>query len=214
MGELYRLMMIAVMIFGVCLVGCSQSHTEYVSAEESVSLPAQLRPMDPIVPDMPSADASESHTEPESAETVPQRIDGKQSETETVPAKQREVDMDFTKFNPNMLYAEVYHMGMSPEDYKGKVIKLSGIFVHFPRNIDKNGNPISDEEVYVCIISDTMACCATGIEFIPEKGSSFWTEYPEEGSKITVTGLCDIFLDESGCFTVIQLDNATVELCD
>lgn len=122
-----------------------------------------------------------------------------------------EIDIDLTGFSSNMLYAEVYNMGMNPNDYVGKVISLTGDFASFPKDLDNNGNPISDEEIFVCLVSDAMACCQSGIEFIPEKNSLFWKERPTEGSKITITGMCDIFLDEGGWFTIIQLDNAKIE---
>ncbi len=123
------------------------------------------------------------------------------------------VDIDLTGFSPNMLYAEVYNMGVSPKDYIGKVIKITGEFAHFPE-LDKDGNPFSDKEILVCIVSDAMACCAMGLEFVPEEGSSFSENYPKDGTKITVTGVCDIFIDKSGFFTVIQLNDAHIEQAD
>lgn len=123
------------------------------------------------------------------------------------------VDIDLTGFSPNMLYAEVYNMGVSPKDYIGKVIKITGEFAHFPK-MDRHGNPVSDKEILVCVVSDAMACCAMGLEFIPEEESSFSDNYPNDGAKITVTGVCDIFIDESGYFTIIQLNNAHIELVD
>lgn len=226
MRKLYRLL-IAVIILGVCLTACSKRHTDRESVFEPATPPAEIQTIEPTIPetsaempdqsessvvqDRPSMDTSPSQTAPKISEPIPSATDEKHSADETAATEQRKVDIDLTRFSPNMLYAEVYNMGMSPEDYKGKIIKLTGEFARFPLTVGENGNPTSDEEIFVCIISDAMACCATGIEFIPQKGSSFWTNYPKEGNKITVTGLCDIFLDESGWFTVIQLDNATVE---
>ncbi len=230
MHKLRSLLFLAVMILGICLTACSKKHTDRESVSEPATPPTQIQTIEPTAPetptekpvqsesssvqDRPSVNTSQSHTAPKNSEPIPATTDSEQSASEMVPTEQIKVDIDLTKFSSNMLYAEVYNMGMSPEDYKGKIIKLTGEFAHFPKNVDKNGNPTSDEEIYLCIISDAMACCATGIEFIPEKDSSFWTNYPEDGSKITITGLCDIFLDESGWFTIIQLDNATVEQSD
>lgn len=209
---------IAVMILGIFLTACSP-------VPDPETRPAQVRTIEPSAPkttpetsvqsesstiqNNPSVDTSPSHTAPKNSEPLPSSDNG-QSASERIAAEQK-VDIDLTGFSTNMLYAEVYNIEMSPEAYKGKIIKLTGEFARFPKDIDENGNPTSDEEIFVCIISDAMACCATGIEFIPEKESSFWTNYPEDGSKITITGLCDIFLDESGWFTIVQLDNATVQ---
>lgn len=230
MRKLHSLLLIAVLILGICLTACSKKHTARASLSEPATLPAQIQTIEPTVPkaptempaqsesssvqDRPSVDTSQSHTAPKNSEPIPSTTDSEQSASETIPTEQIKVDIDLTRFSANMLYAEVYNMGMSPEDYKDKIIKLTGEFARFPKDVDENGKPTSDEEIFVCIISDAMACCVTGIEFIPEKESSFWTNCPEDGDNITVTGLCDIFLDESGWFTVIQLDNATVEQSD
>lgn len=191
MHKLYRPLFLAVMILCICLTSCSKKHTERESVSESPTPSEQTHTSEPT--------ASEPPTEmPVQAASSPVQEDAP-------------IDIDLTQFNANMLYAEVYNMGMSPKNYKGKMIKLTGEFAHFPKYVDREGNPTSDEQIYVCIVSDAMACCAAGVEFIPEKESSFWINFPEDGSKITVTGLCDIFLDESGLFMIIQLDNATVE---
>lgn len=215
------LILVTVVIWGTYLTACSRNDTHYKTASET----AQMPPIEPGIPtmpdevpdssgisDIPSPNPSESHTEPKDSGTISSSTaGGEQSVTETAPIPQANVDIDLTRFSANVLYAEIYNMGMSPEHYRGKVIKLTGEFAHFPKAVDENGNPTSDEEIYVCMITDALACCAAGIEFIPEKGSSFWSNRPEVGSKITVTGLCDIFLDESGWYTIIQLDNAAVE---
>lgn len=227
MRKLRSLSWIAVMILSICLTACSKKYTDRAAISESAAPPAKMQTVNPSVPntptdiptqsesplvqDSPAVPASPSQTSPKNSEPIPSTNNSEQSASETVDPEQIKVDIDLTGFSANMLYAEVYNMGMSPDDYTGKVIRLTGEFARFPKDIDENGNPTSDEEIYVCLISDAMACCATGIGFIPEKDSSFWTSYPEDGDKITVTGLCDIFLDESGWFTVIQLDNATVE---
>lgn len=229
MRKLHKLSFAAVLILSTCLTACSKkADRECVS--EPAAPPAQIQRAEPTAPNMltetpaqsesfsvqdrSSVDTSPSNTAPKNSEPISSATDSERSATQTAPPEQIKVDIDLTGFSANMLYAELYNMGISPEDYKGKIIKLTGEFAHFPKDVDENGNPTSDEEIFVCIISDAMACCATGIEFIPEKGSSFWANYPEEGSKITVTGLCDIFLDESGWFTVIQLNNAAVEESD
>ncbi len=229
MRKLRSLSLITVMILSICLTACSKKHTDRLSVSEPATSPAPMQTNEPTVPETPteipaqsessgvqdrsSVDTSQSHTAPKISEAIPSTSDSEHSASETVAPERIKVDIDLTGFSANMLYAEVYNIGISPEEYSGKVIKLTGEFARFPQDVDQNGNPTSDEEIFVCIISDAMACCATGIEFMPEKGSSFWTSYPKAGEKITVTGLCDVFFDKSG-FTVIQLDNATVEQSD
>lgn len=203
MRKLHRVLLPTVMILGICLTACSKKHTDHKTVSES----AQMQTIEP------SQNTSSEMTDRSEYDGVPNSLseDADQSHTVSGNSELIEVDIDLTGFNANMLYAEVYNMTMSPKDYNGKMIKLNDEFARFPKDVDENGNPTSDEEIFVCIISDAMACCATGVEFIPEKESSFWTSCPEEGNKITVTGICDIFPDESGWFTVIQLDKAIVE---
>lgn len=136
---------------------------------------------------------------------------GEHPAPESAHSEDRTVDFDLTGLNTNMLYAEVFHMGAYPEKYNGKTIKLTGTFARFPKSVDEKGLSASNDTVYVCMISDAMACCSIGIEFTPEKGSSFWTNPPEVGSKITITGLCDISIDENAYFTVIRLNNTAIE---
>lgn len=210
MRNLCCLIVFTVMILGAYLTGCSENYTDHAAAGNLT----QIQPVKPIIPGSsykvpPKSEASNVPEPP--SESVPSTTDAEPSSSETSLTEQPNVDLDLTKFSANMIYAEIYNMELSPEDYKGKIIKLTGEYVHFPKDVDQNGNPTSEEEVYACMIRDAMACCATGIEFIPEKDSSFWTNAPEDGSEITITGLCDIFLDESGLFTVIQLNNATVK---
>lgn len=45
--------------------------------------------------------------------------------TEKQPASEPDrIDIDLTEFSSNMVYAEVYHMISSPEQYLGKTIKI------------------------------------------------------------------------------------------
>lgn len=194
MHKLYVLFFAALLT--VCLSGCAEGPDK-----------AQIQPPELLR----SAKSGESQS-PESSPSIDIPSSFEQTEaSESNSAEQQSVDIDLTGFSANMLYAEICNMGMSPDDYKGKIIKMTGTFACFPKAVDDRGNPISDEKIFVCLISDAMACCQTGVEFIPEKDSPFWKEYPVDGSKITITGLCDISLDESGWVAIIQLNDAMIE---
>ncbi len=189
------------------LSGCGGKEADQKTSVPSVDTPSQTQtPETSLTKENPT---SPTQTEVTDAPTVCEPENG--PPISSIPEEHPKVDIDLTGFSANMLYAEVYNMVMNPNDYKGKVISITGDFVSFPKDVDNNGNPISDEEIFVCLISDAMACCQSGIEFIPEKNSLFWQERPAEGSKITITGMCDIFLDEGGWFTIIQLDNTKIE---
>ncbi len=198
----------------VLLNGCGESRSD--KSVSSIDTPSQTQAVNPPVssesketlPPQPINPSTSPN--PESSQAA---VSGSQNDPPiaSIPEEYPKVDIDLTGFSANMLYAEIYNMGMNPDYYKGKVISITGDFATLPNVVDNSGNPIPDGEIFVCLVRDAMACCQSGIEFIPEKTSRFWQERPAEGSKITVTGMCDIFLDEGGWFTIIQLDNAKIE---
>ena len=54
------------------------------------------------------------------------------------------IDIDLTGFSSTMIYAEVYNMMVSPEDYIGKTIKMNGLFSYYH---DED----TDNEYFFCI---------------------------------------------------------------
>ncbi len=198
------------LVVSLCLTGCAKG----ADAAVSHSSP------------QPSIEERPTQTAPVREQAPPKKAQGKKQDPQQrtfadasrqdTPDKaeeevQKNVDLDLTGFSQNMLYAEVCNMGYSPQDYTGKVIKLTGEFAHF-QNLDENQQLVSDQDILVCMVTDAMACCATGVEFVPAAGSSFCEPYPEDRSRITVTGVCEITVDESGFLTIIRLHDAQVEL--
>lgn len=196
MRKLYGWIAVSVLSLGICLTGCAQYHAALTEKP-----PAQMQPRPVQTEETPAQ--TDGNASASALPSVSNSEEPVAAGTETP-----DVDVDLTKLNANMRYAELYNMGLFPQDYEGKTVKVSGLFTHFPKETEEAGAP--PEEVYVCIISDAMACCAIDVTFIPEPDALFWTDYPEVGSEITVTGRCTIFPDETGWFTVIQLDNASV----
>lgn len=64
-----------------------------------------------------------------------------------------EFDVDLTIDNADLIYAEVFAMVYTPEDYVGKTVKMKGQFVFY---YDEE----KDQYYYACLIKDAMACCA------------------------------------------------------
>lgn len=218
MRKSFLLLLTIALPLTILLSGCGGKEADKEVADSSIDTPIQIQPIDPPVSSK-SEEAQDPEASPPKESLAQTEVTGtpeasapvNNPPSASIPEEHPDVDIDLTGFNANMLYAEVFNMGMNPDDYKGKIIRITGDFACFPKDLDNNGNPISDEEIFVCLISDAMACCQSGVEFIPEKDSPFWQERPTEGSEITITGLCDIFLDESGWFTTIQLDNAKID---
>lgn len=88
------------------------------------------------------------------------------------PQKSARIDLDLTKLSSTMVYAEVYNMTTSPEEYIGKTVKMTGSFTIFQAT-DDYGQVIPDSLYFACIIADAAACCAQGIEFVLEGDYSY-----------------------------------------
>lgn len=125
--------------------------------------------------------AEENELSPSSSAAGSQPADG------TVSLDDSEVDIDLTELSSTMVYSEVYNMILSPENYIGKMIKMHGQFA-VSQAVDASGNADPDKTYFACLIADATACCAQGIEFVPEGDRLYPDDYPEPGSEVTVIG--------------------------
>ena len=97
------------------------------------------------------------------------------------------VDVDLTVLSSTMVYSEVYNMLYNdPAHYLGKTVKARGTFSIYQLVTDGVLQP--DPVSYACIISDAVACCAEGMEFVLEGDLTYPDDYPELGTEITVVG--------------------------
>lgn len=97
------------------------------------------------------------------------------------------VDVDLTVLSSTMVYSEVYNMLYNdPAHYLGKTVKARGGFSIYQLVTDGVLQP--DPVAYACIIADATACCAEGMEFVPEGDLTYPEDYPELGEEITVIG--------------------------
>ena len=78
------------------------------------------------------------------------------------------VDVDLTVLSSTMVYSEVYNMLYNDPAHYGVL----------------QPDPVA----YACIIADATACCAEGMEFVPEGDLTYPEDYPELGAEITVIG--------------------------
>ena len=107
------------------------------------------------------------------------------------------VDIDLTQMNATMVYAEVSNIMYMPDDYIGKIIRMSGMAV-------SSTDPETDITYHAVIIRDATACCASGLDYILADGQ----EYPEDETDVTVTGEFELF-EEDG-FYYCQLKDAVL----
>lgn len=114
-----------------------------------------------------------------------------------------EYDVDLTVLDASMMYAQVSDMLNNPDNYNGKTVRARGNFSYFQ-------NPETQIEYFTVFISDITACCAQGIEFRLDGDYSYPKDYPEPGTEITITGVCDVYTE--GTATYVQLLNANYEM--
>lgn len=104
-------------------------------------------------------------------------------------------DLDLTTLSSTMVYAEVNNMMISPDNYAGKHIKMTG-------TCDVYHDETTGKTYYACIIKDATACCASGIEF--ELAES---DYPNKGDEVTVAGTFETYEEGGGRYAILR--NAT-----
>lgn len=117
--------------------------------------------------------------------------------TETT-TEAKSVDLDLTQLSSTLIYSEVYNMLITPDDYKGKIIKMKGLF-----------NQYTDEQTgktyNAVIIPDATACCQQGLEFeLSDKTNPNF----EQGAEITVVGTFDTYSE--GELLYCHLKNAKI----
>lgn len=115
-----------------------------------------------------------------------QKAEGSAAEAVLDHEKIVEADVDLTKMSGTAVFGEVSDMLFAPEDYLGKVVRMTGTF-------NRIENPETGQVYYACLIADAAACCQQGLEFVlKEEGEPL-----RPGEEITVTGTFETY-DEDG----------------
>lgn len=123
------------------------------------------------------------------------------SDITTSVADAKSIDVDLTVLSSTMVYAEVYNMMTTPDNYRGKTVKMKGQFAVYH-------DETTNKYYFAVIMADATACCQQGIEFVLAGEPVYPEDYPKEGSNITVTGIFGTY-DEDGS-TYCQLTSATI----
>lgn len=103
-------------------------------------------------------------------------------------------DVDLTIMSSTMVYSEVYHMMVSPEDYIGRTVKMKGQFTVY-QDIVNNIN------YYAVVIADATACCRQGLKFVLDGDYKFPDDYPKDGTEITVTGVFETYEEDGNKYS-------------
>ena len=170
MKRLFCLLLAVCMMASLCACGKGREKdagNDTLSSNEEASASAESIP---TPKEQETPDEQQTPEEPEQTQTS---ADG--------------VDVDLTVLSSTMVYSEVYNMLYNdPAHYLGKTVKAKGTFSIYQLVTDGVLQP--DPVAYACIIADATACCAEGMEFVPEGDLTYPEDYPELGAEITVIG--------------------------
>lgn len=115
------------------------------------------------------------------------------------------VDYDLTQMSSDMVYATVYQMMVTPEEYEGKTFRIDGNFYATYYEATK-------KYYFYCVIQDATACCAQGMEFVWEDGSHIYPdEYPEDNAEIVVEGTFETYKEEGNQNLYCRLSDAILQ---
>ena len=121
------------------------------------------------------------------------------SSAEAASEEAEKIDVDLSSLSSTMVYSEVYNMVSSPEDYKGKMVRMTGTFGVYEGE---------ERNYFSCMIADATSCCSNGIEFVLSGDYTYPEDYPELGETITVTGTFDTYME--GEYEYCQLIDAVM----
>lgn len=100
-----------------------------------------------------------------------------------IPVEPAIAEVDISTLNTTMVCAKLSDMCSYPENYVGKVVKMTGTYSSFT-------DEASGTSYYSCTCKDATACCQMGLEFKLVSGA-----YPTEGATITVMGTFQTYLE-------------------
>lgn len=126
-------------------------------------------------------------------------------DTEDIQKTKGIVDYDLTQMSSDLVYATVYQMMVTPEEYEGKMFRIDGNFYATYYEATK-------KYYFYCVIQDVTACCAQGMEFVWGDGTHIYPEeYPEDNAEIVVEGIFEAYREEGDGNLYCRLSDATLQ---
>lgn len=148
-----------------------------------------------------TTESEKASSDVESNKDIEDTISG----AENVRDTDETVDYDLTQMSSDMVYATVYQMMVTPEEYEGKTFRIDGNFYATYYEATK-------KYYFYCIIQDATACCAQGMEFIWDDGSHIYPdEYPEDNAEIVVEGTFETYREDGDENLYCRLSDATLQ---
>lgn len=148
-----------------------------------------------------TTESEKASSDVESNKDIEDTISG----AENVRDTDETVDYDLTQMSSDMVYATVYQMMVTPEEYEGKTFRIDGNFYATYYEATK-------KYYFYCIIQDATACCAQGMEFIWDDGSHIYPdEYPEDNVEIVVEGTFETYREDGDENLYCRLSDAILQ---
>ncbi|MBR4554637.1 MAG: hypothetical protein IKO27_03490 [Ruminococcus sp.] len=122
-------------------------------------------------------------------------------DAETV--KNGDIDIDLTKLDANLVYAQVFDMVSEPDKYIGKRVKARGTFAY--THDDSTGG-----DYFAVFMKDAAACCQQGLEFVLTGEHKYPEDYPGIDSDITVEGIFNTYTENG--WQYCQLKDASMQI--
>ncbi len=148
-----------------------------------------------------TTESEKASSDVESNKDIEDTISG----AENVRDTDETVDYDLTQMSSDMVYATVYQMMVTPEEYEGKTFRIDGNFYATYYEATK-------KYYFYCVIQDATACCAQGMEFVWEDGSHIYPdEYPKDNAEIVVEGTFETYREDGDENLYCRLSDATLQ---
>ena len=148
-----------------------------------------------------TTESEKASSDVESNKDIEDTISG----AENVRDTDETVDYDLTQMSSDMVYATVYQIMVTPEEYEGKTFRIDGNFYATYYEATK-------KYYFYCIIQDATACCAQGMEFIWDDGSHIYPdEYPEDNAEIVVEGTFETYREDGDENLYCRLSDAILQ---
>ena len=148
-----------------------------------------------------TTESEKASSDVESNKDIEDTISG----AENVRDTDETVDYDLTQMSSDMVYATVYQMMVTPEEYEGKTFRIDGNFYATYYEATK-------KYYSYCVIQDATACCAQGMEFVWEDGSHIYPdEYPKDNAEIVVEGTFETYREDGDENLYCRLSDAILQ---
>lgn len=196
MKKMKRAISLTICICTLILAGCGITYPDARIINETTGVKSILQSAMTEEESVSTSQSSEeSISEPDKAAPDSESIPENSGSSEDIIKK--DVDIDLTVDNANLVYAEVFAMLYSPEEYIGKTVKMKGQFTFY---YDEERN----QYYYACIIADALACCSQGLEFIPAGECVYPDNFPPALTEIWVTGEFGVFEDDGTTYCALK----------